>query len=118
VVKRTEPNTNPPWALSRTVKPRLEAEAPWRSQSVGATPATAATCDPDATLVEMAGGPYYTEGAPLRSTVSVADSEGTPLVLTGTVYDADCQPVAGATIDVWQALSLLSVRRPTRSIGL
>lgn len=73
------------------------------ASDASATPVAAPTCDPAATLVEMTEGPYYTEGAPRRSIVSDADTAGTPLVLTGTVYDADCQPVAGATIDVWQA---------------
>lgn len=65
--------------------------------------ATTTACDPSATLVAMTEGPYYTDGVPSRSTLSDADTVGTPLVLTGTVYDADCQPVAGATMDVWQA---------------
>ncbi|MEK9738023.1 MAG: hypothetical protein VW239_11930 [Candidatus Nanopelagicales bacterium] len=28
---------------------------------------------------------------------------GTPLTLTGYVLDANCQPIAGATVDFWQA---------------
>ena len=51
----------------------------------------------------MTEGPYYTPGAPERSTISDADTVGIPLILTGTVFDANCQPVAGAALDFWQA---------------
>jgi protocatechuate 3,4-dioxygenase beta subunit len=75
------------------------------SASVAAPQATApaATCDPGGTLVEQTEGPYYTPGAPERSTISEAGTVGTPLVLTGHVFDADCSSVAGAVLDVWQA---------------
>ena len=65
--------------------------------------APASTCDASATLVEMTEGPYYTPNPPERATISDADTVGIPLVITGVVYDADCQPVAGATLDFWQA---------------
>lgn len=82
--------------------------SPSSSTSGVTAPATSptagtATCDPGATLVETTEGPYYTDGAPSRDTLSDADTVGTPLILTGTVFDAACQPVPGATIDVWQA---------------
>ena len=63
----------------------------------------ASTCDASATLVEMTEGPYYTPDPPERATISDSDTVGIPLVITGVVYDADCQPVAGATLDFWQA---------------
>lgn len=68
-----------------------------------APPASAATCGRFGTLVEQTEGPYYTPNAPMRRNVTDARTVGTPLVLTGTVVDARCRPVAGATIDVWQA---------------
>jgi len=65
--------------------------------------ATFATCDPSATVVPQTEGPYYTPGAPERATISDAQTVGTPLVVTGVVYDANCAPVPGAKLDFWQA---------------
>ncbi|MDQ1248827.1 MAG: hypothetical protein QG597_3201 [Actinomycetota bacterium] len=79
------------------------SSAPSSSPTTPLAPATGATCDPGATLVTTTEGPYYTEGAPSRDTLSEGNTVGTPLIVAGTVYDADCQPVPGATIDVWQA---------------
>ena len=67
------------------------------------TSAPASTCDPSATVVPQTEGPYYTPGAPARADVTDADTVGTPLVLTGVVYDASCTPIAGARLDFWQA---------------
>ena len=67
--------------------------------AVGAT----TSCDPSATVVPQTEGPYYTPGAPERADVTDADTVGTPLVLSGVVYDATCTPVSGARLDFWQA---------------
>jgi hypothetical protein len=48
-------------------------------------------------------GPNYLSGAPYRSDIRHPDDTGDLLVLSGVVYDAECLPVAGATVDVWQA---------------
>ncbi|WP_414447949.1 intradiol ring-cleavage dioxygenase [Burkholderia sp. 22PA0099] len=49
-------------------------------------------------------GPFYVDGLPvLPAGANIClDGKGEPLVVTGTVTDTDGQPVAGATIDVWQ----------------
>lgn len=59
-------------------------------------------CTPGASLTEQTEGPYYTPGAPERTDITDG-AFGTPLTLTGYVLDANCQPVAGATVDFWQA---------------
>lgn len=65
-------------------------------------PASTIECQPGATLVEQTEGPYYTPGAPERTDVTDG-APGTPLLVTGYVLDSSCSPIAGATVDVWQA---------------
>lgn len=49
-------------------------------------------------------GPFYRFGAPLRARLAGPDEPGDRLVLTGTVFSADCRmPLPGALIEVWQA---------------
>lgn len=51
-------------------------------------------------------GPLFVEGAPLTdgyASLNRAGDVGEPLIMSGTVFDADGQPVAGAVIDVWHA---------------
>lgn len=48
-------------------------------------------------------GPYYTPNTPQRNSLLEEGMPGTRLVLEGFVLTADCQPIAGAWIDFWQA---------------
>jgi protocatechuate 3,4-dioxygenase beta subunit len=52
-------------------------------------------------------GPFYREGAPLISnpgSIASPRSTGEPIVISGRITDAiDGSPVAGATVDIWQA---------------
>ncbi len=52
---------------------------------------------------EQTEGPYYKAGSPERSDLREPGMPGTTLVVSGYVVTADCTPVAGAVIDVWQA---------------
>jgi protocatechuate 3,4-dioxygenase beta subunit len=50
-------------------------------------------------------GPFHVADAPARAlgeTICL-DGKGEPLLVSGRVRDADGQPIAGATLDVWQA---------------
>lgn len=50
-------------------------------------------------------GPFYVEGAPLLpmgSDIGAKTRGGEPTVVTGRVLDDAGQPIAGATLDVWQ----------------
>ena len=50
-----------------------------------------------------AKGPYFVEGVPFKSNVVEADEPGTKLLLSGTLYGADCvTPVAHAIVNLWQ----------------
>jgi protocatechuate 3,4-dioxygenase beta subunit len=81
----------------------VASPAPSAVASASPSAADATACDPSATIVELTEGPYYTPGAPDRTVLREDDTVGTPLVVTGTVFDAQCQPVPGAVLDVWQA---------------
>lgn len=48
-------------------------------------------------------GPYYTPGAPERSSLIEPGMQGTPLSLSGRVLTTDCAPLPGAILDFWQA---------------
>jgi virginiamycin B lyase len=50
-----------------------------------------------------AEGPFYKSGAPERMDLVEPGMTGTRLLLTGQVLTTDCQPVAGALLDFWQA---------------
>ncbi len=52
---------------------------------------------------ELTEGPYYKDGSPEQADLYQAGMTGTKLVLTGYVYNTDCQPVANAWLDFWQA---------------
>jgi protocatechuate 3,4-dioxygenase beta subunit len=72
-----------------------------------ATPSLAPTpeCDDDdlpATLPQTAG-PFYTPESPERRSLFETGMPGTRLVVTGYVYNTDCQPIPGALLDFWQA---------------
>jgi protocatechuate 3,4-dioxygenase beta subunit len=48
-------------------------------------------------------GPFYKAGAPHRA-VLVADGDaGERLVITGTVRSTNCEPLAGAEMEIWHA---------------
>jgi protocatechuate 3,4-dioxygenase beta subunit len=55
--------------------------------------------------MENIEGPYYRAGAPDRTTLVEPDMAGRRLELSGLVmaHGSPCQPLAGATIDIWQA---------------
>jgi catechol 1,2-dioxygenase len=48
-------------------------------------------------------GPLYRRGAPWRTRLCSIEEAGEPLSISGTITRSiDCQPVARATLDVWQ----------------
>jgi protocatechuate 3,4-dioxygenase beta subunit len=48
-------------------------------------------------------GPYYTSGSPQRTTLIDPGMSGVPILILGRVFDRDCNPIAGAKVDFWQA---------------
>jgi protocatechuate 3,4-dioxygenase beta subunit len=79
--------------------------------SAASTAAPAATtviapvdCTPGAALTPaQTEGPYYRAGAPEKANLVEAGITGTRLVVSGSVLTADCRPIGGAKVDVWQA---------------
>jgi len=55
------------------------------------------------TTVALTEGPYYTPGSPEDASLFKDGMAGTKLVVTGYVYDTNCQPIANAWLDFWQA---------------
>ena len=78
------------------------ARATTRAQELPPTPACVDEDDDDLTPTQTEG-PYFTPNSPERSSLLEADMEGTTIVLSGYVLGTDCQPVAGALLDWWQA---------------
>lgn len=56
-----------------------------------------------ASNIELTEGPYYTANSPERANLYEDGMAGIKLVVTGYVYDTNCQPVANALLDFWQA---------------
>jgi len=52
---------------------------------------------------ELTEGPYFKANSPERTSLLTDGMTGTQLVITGYVYDTNCQPVANALLDFWQA---------------
>ena len=70
------------------------------AQELEPTPA----CDVDASAtVAQTEGPYFTRNSPERRSLLEPGVSGTTLVLSGYVFSRQCEPVAGALLDFWQA---------------
>ena len=52
---------------------------------------------------ELTEGPYYKAGSPEQADLYQNGMAGTKLIVTGYVYDTNCQPVENAWLDFWQA---------------
>src|SRR5258708_6618441 len=69
-----------------------------QSTTVASTPTCSGTPTPSQTE-----GPYYKPGSPERTSLREPGLPGTPLTITGYVISTNCQPVAHAWLDFWQA---------------
>jgi protocatechuate 3,4-dioxygenase beta subunit len=58
-------------------------------------------CD-RALTVAQTEGPFYTPNSPERNSLLEDGMQGTPLLITGRVFNQDCEPIAGAILDFWQ----------------
>jgi len=49
-------------------------------------------------------GPYFVEGAPIRTVIAHSDEPGQRLFVSGSILQDDCDtPISGAIIEVWHA---------------
>jgi protocatechuate 3,4-dioxygenase beta subunit len=73
------------------------------SDSVGTATLACNSADQSAVTPELTEGPYFTANSPERAELIEEGVAGTKIVITGYVYTTDCQPVANALLDFWQA---------------
>lgn len=73
------------------------------SDSVGTLTFACSGGGQSAVTPELTEGPYFTANSPERTTLLEEGVAGTKIVITGYVYTTDCQPVANALLDFWQA---------------
>lgn len=67
----------------------------------GSSGADAGTCGP--LTGDDIEGPFFDTDSPRRKELVEEGMPGTLLTLSGVVYDQDCQPLASAMLDFWQA---------------
>ena len=82
----------------------------WRAtRSNGATlaaPAGSRLPKADCVLApELTEGPYYLASEPFRRDIR-EDRQGAPLEINFTIQNAACQPIEGATVEIWHADAL------------
>jgi protocatechuate 3,4-dioxygenase beta subunit len=78
--------------------PAAEAAAP--AEPAAETVPVACSGTPTSPNME---GPYYTAGSPERASLIDEGMPGMPIRIFGHVFDQNCDPVAGAKVDFWQA---------------
>ena len=66
-------------------------------------PSLTPVCTHAALTVPLTEGPYFKAGSPERASLLEDGVTGVKLVLSGSVLTADCQPVAHALLEFWQA---------------
>ena len=71
--------------------------------SSSASDESGAVCEPTPQDIE---GPFYRPGIPIGSNLDVHGDAGLPLLLEGRVLDTQCQPIAGAIVEIWHATPL------------
>lgn len=87
--RREEVSPNPSTIPSETLSSAFNEQATDKGCSGTPTPA-------------QTEGPYYKAGSPQRNTIADGES-GEKLLVTGFVFDKNCQPIPNAWLDFWQA---------------
>jgi protocatechuate 3,4-dioxygenase beta subunit len=54
-------------------------------------------------LTSQTAGPYYKAGSPLRQSLIEVGAVGEKIIITGLVFDRNCNPITNAWLDFWQA---------------
>ncbi len=91
--------------LTQPVSGETSAPAPTAASNTDSTSTLACeNGNTSASLTpELTEGPYFTANSPERASLFEDGMTGTKIVVTGYVYTSDCQPVANALLDFWQA---------------
>ena len=93
------PTVAPTQAPTQAAPTAVPATATTAAQAALPAP----TCKAGALTPAQTEGPYYKANPPQRASLLEAGMAGTKIVLTGYVLDANCQPIANARVDFWQA---------------
>ena len=94
--------TNQPVPATGSTSAAIET-APAPAAANSAALACAAGSQSASQTPELTEGPFFKANSPERASLLETNTAGTKLVITGTVYRTDCQPVAHALLDFWQA---------------
>ena len=92
-------------ALSACGKPSAAASTTGTPQHAasGSPVATSTGACPTQLTPTQTEGPYFKAGSPARTSLIESGMSGTRLLLSGRVLSLACAPVAGTTLDFWQA---------------
>ena len=77
-----------------------------RSKAMAQTrtlPLTPACAEKDDATLAQTEGPYYKRNSPQRTSLLEPGITGVSIVVSGSVLSRDCQPIARALVDFWQA---------------
>lgn len=66
-------------------------------------PLTPACAEKDDATLAQTEGPYYKRNSPQRTSLLEPGITGVTIVVSGSVLSRDCQPIARALVDFWQA---------------
>lgn len=103
---QAQPTAAPAAQSTSTAVPAASATPASTPTTVLSTPAAAIACATPAGLTPaLTEGPYFKTGSPEKASL-IGNLPGMKLVLTGYVLGTNCQPLAGALLDFWQADSL------------
>ncbi len=90
------PDTTPDPDSAPDATAEVDPDTSPDTADVDATPRVCTPTTPDAL------GPYYIAGAP--AVVDLAGTErGQPIAISGLVLDTQCEPIANAQVEIWQA---------------
>jgi protocatechuate 3,4-dioxygenase beta subunit len=97
--------TQPPAQPAATVAaPTVTAEPAEAAITPTASVSASPSCASPATLTPaQMEGPYYTPNSPEKTSLIEPGIGGTKIIVTGYVLTTDCQPIAKAWLDFWQA---------------
>ena len=99
----TAPAQPDPTSALPTQPPAPTAPPPTAAPQAQALPPTPACDDGDGATPAQTEGPYYTPNTPQRTSLLETGMAGVKLIVSGQVLTTNCQPVARALLDFWQA---------------
>jgi protocatechuate 3,4-dioxygenase beta subunit len=99
----SQPTSQPAATAYPAVAPTAAATQAPAAAATTTAPAPASCVVPASLTPAVTEGPYFKAGSPERANLLDASTPEVTLTLTGYVFTADCQPVAHALLDFWQA---------------